>query len=294
MSPDWFVDTPMVRSFLICYHVPMKITIIGGGNMGEAFARGLHEHFDTEFDTEPLELSVCERNVEKHPVFHSLEIVATASHVDAVRGADVVILAVKPADMAQTCRDISGVLTRETLVISIAAGVRLDSLTSWFGEISPRIVRVMPNLLASIGRSVCVWYCDIADTATKKLVQQILQSVGAAHELDTEEDIDKATAISGCGPAYVWYFMRTMMAAGRNIGLSSELSRALTLETFDGASVFAAHRSDFDPEVMGQRVASKGGATEQALEVFDKRGLAEVIIAAVDAAYKRSVELGNR
>lgn len=268
----------------------MKIAIIGGGNMGEAFARGLREHFDTE----QLELSVCERNIEKHLVFHSLEIVATASHLDAVRDADVVILAVKPADMEQSCRDISTILTPQTLVISLAAGVRLDSLTAWLGDgASARIVRVMPNLLASIGRSVCVWYCDIADTATKKLVQQILQSVGTAHELDTEEDIDKATAISGCGPAYVWYFMEKMIAAGEKIGLDSQLAKKLTLETFSGAGLLAVH-GDFDPHAMRLKVASKGGSTERAIAVFDEREIDTTMDDAVKSAYERAKELGEK
>lgn len=264
----------------------MKIAIIGGGNMGEAFARGIHRHFSGG----DFELCVAEKNVEKHLVFHSLEIVTTSHNLEAVDNADAVILAVKPADMEQTCRDISLHLPGKCMVISIAAGVKLDSLKEWLA--CNRVVRVMPNLLASIGKSTTVWYTDVQDEAMKILATKILESIGSAHEVGSENEIDMATAISGCGPAYVWYFMEKMIAAGVAIGLDAQIAKALTLQTFEGASTMALGEG-FDPTAMRLKVASKGGSTEQAIAVFDEKGIEGIIDGAIRAAYKRAEELGK-
>lgn len=273
----------------------MKIAIIGGGNMGGAFARGIKRHF-SEGD---FELIVSEKNVEKHLSFHTLEIVTTTKNIDAVDNADVVILAVKPVDMESTCRDISVHLPAKCVVLSIAAGVRVASLASWLA--CPRVVRVMPNLLADIGKSMTVWFTDMQDETTKKLVGKILGSIGSAHQVASENEIDMATAISGCGPAYVWYFMEKMILAGVNIGLDPAVSKMLTIQTFAGASALAtdvspssaADHGEFDPTAMRLKVASKGGSTERAIAVFDQRNLNAIIDEALLAAYRRAAEQGG-
>lgn len=269
----------------------MKIAIIGGGNMGEAFARGIHRHFSGG----DFELIVSEKNVEKHLAFHSLEIVTTSHNLEAVDNADVVILAVKPADMEQTCRDISIHLPGKCVVISIAAGVKLAALKEWLA--CSNVVRVMPNLLASIGKSTTVWYGEIENQELKILIGKVLESIGSAHEVGSENEIDMATAISGCGPAYVWYFMEKMIAAGVAIGLDAQVARALTLQTFEGASAMAmgaqAGDESFDPTAMRLKVASKGGSTEQAIHVFDEKNVGGIIDEAIRAAYKRAEGLGK-
>lgn len=259
--------------------------------MGEAFARGIHRHF-TGGD---FELVVSEKNVEKHLAFHSLEIVTTSHNLDAVDNADVVILAVKPVDMEQTCRDISIHLPGKCVVISIAAGVKLAALKEWLA--SDRVARTMPNLLASIGKSTTVWYSEIEDKELKILVGKVLESIGSAHEVASENEIDMATAISGCGPAYVWYFMEKMIAAGVAIGLDAQVAKALTLQTFEGASAMAADSlvgvDGFDPTAMRLKVASKGGSTEQAIRVFDEKNVEGVIDEAIRAAYERAAGQGK-
>ncbi len=268
----------------------MKIAIIGGGNMGEAFAKGIHRHFSGG----DFELCVAEKNVEKHLAFHSLEIVTTSRNLDAVDNADVVILAVKPVDMEATCRDISVHLPGKCVVISIAAGVKLAALKEWLA--SDRVARTMPNLLASIGKSTTVLYSEIKDTELRMLVRKILESIGSAHEVASENEIDMATAISGCGPAYVWYFMEKMIAAGVAIGLDAEVAKALTLQTFEGASTYATGTpvgaspggENFDPTSMRLKVASKGGSTEQAIHVFDEKNVEGIIDEAIRAAYARA------
>lgn len=254
--------------------------------MGEAFARGIHRHFSGG----DFELIVSEKNVEKHLAFHSLEIVTTSHNLEAVDNADVVILAVKPADMEQTCRDISIHLPGKCVVISIAAGVKLAALVSWLA--CEQVVRVMPNLLASIGKSTTVWYSEIENQELKILVGKVLESIGSAHEVGSENEIDMATAISGCGPAYVWYFMEKMIAAGVAIGLDAQVARALTLQTFDGASTMAMNEG-FDPTEMRLKVASKGGSTEQAIHVFDEKNVEGIIDEAIRAAYKRAEGQGK-
>ncbi len=264
----------------------MKIAIIGGGNMGEAFARGIHRHFSGG----DFELIVSEKNVEKHLAFHSLEIVTTSHNLEAVDNADVVILAVKPVDMEQTCRDISIHLPGKCVVISIAAGVKLAALKEWLAN--ENVARTMPNLLASIGKSTTVWYSEIEDKELKMLVRKILESIGSAHEVGSENEIDMATAISGCGPAYVWYFMEKMIAAGVAIGLDAQVARALTLQTFEGASTMALSEG-FDPTTMRFKVASKGGSTERAIAVFDEKNVEGIIDEAIRAAYKRAEGQGK-
>lgn len=277
----------------------MKIAIIGGGNMGGAFARGIKRHFSQG----DFELVVSEKNVEKHLSFHTLEIVTTTKNIEAVEGADVVILAVKPVDMEATCREIALRLPARCIVLSIAAGVRVASLTSWLtGQSSgqsvgdsasaPHIVRVMPNLLADIGKSMTVWFTDVKDETVKKLVGKILSSIGNAHRVSSEDEIDMATAISGCGPAYVWYFMEKMILAGVNIGLNPLVSKMLTIQTFAGATSAAEH-DEFDPTTMRLKVASKGGSTERAIAIFDEQHLGATIDEALRAAYQRAAELGG-
>lgn len=263
----------------------MTIAIIGGGNMGEAFARGIHEHFEHG----DFEVIVSEHNTEKHATFHKLEIRATGSNLEAVEGADIVILAVKPKDMEETCRGIASHVSG-AIIISIAAGVSLKSLTDWLG--TSRVVRVMPNLLASIGKCVSVWFGDI-DSESKLLVQKLLESIGTAVEVTSEDAIDQGTAISGCGPAYVWYMMEKMISAGVKIGLPEAVSREITMQTFLGASEMAAIEPNFDPQVMRTKVASKGGTTEQAIRVFDEHDVEGILEEAVMAAYERAKELGK-
>lgn len=278
------------RLTLARYTATMKIAIIGGGNMGEAFARAIKQHFEHG----DFEVMVSEKNVEKHLAFHQLEVLTTSSNLDAADNADIVILAVKPYDIEAVCRELSVKLPGKCVVISIAAGITLASLTEWLA--TDRVARVMPNLLASIGKSMTVWATKLSDDEAKKLVIAILNCVGQAVELDREEDIDLAGAICGCGPAYVWYFMEKIIAAGVTGGLDPAIAKMLTMQTFLGASVMASGEGvagDFNPLEMRMKVATKGGATQQAIDVFDARNVGGILEEAVLAAYKRCVEMGK-
>lgn len=289
----------------------MNIAIIGGGNMGEAFAKGIHEKFlhnerdqfaETSLRTgahDNDKLSICERNLDRHAIFSALKITVSQTHEEIAKNADIIILAVKPNDIQQTCESISQLIKSDALIFSIAAGITIDSLEKWLKgdkNTAPKIVRIMPNLLASIGKSVSVWYAPNLSNTEKELTQAILESLGTAYELASEEVVDQATAISGCGPAYLWYFMDAIVAAGEKIGLPHKLAHDLSAQTILGAAIFAGetHKHDFDPKVMCQKVASKGGSTEKALAVFEERNFKKIIETAVEAAYNRAREMGKR
>lgn len=304
----------------------MKITIIGAGNMGGAFARGLVSNFNRR----ELELILSDHE-DKHAAFKDLEVKMTSDNSSAVASADAVILAVKPFDMEKICHEISpflsikklgrskpaepdfslparslrSQLSPETVIISIAAGVKIGKIAAalensgsasganhaFFHPFS--IVRVMPNLPATIGESMSGWACSPSVSPEQKnTVRKILQSIGAEIEVEREDDIDRVTAMSGSGPAYVWKFMESMISAGVKIGLSHEQSRALTSQTFLGA-VKMADSTPEDVSALRQRVTSKSGTTERALEVFEKNSFDSIMENAVKAAYERAKELGK-
>lgn len=261
----------------------MTIAILGAGNMGTAFAKGLMAHF-RDPDGSALSLILSDRP-ERHEALKGLQVKVTSRNVDAVHSADVVILAVKPTDISQLCQEIAGRLRDHALVISLAAGVRLQTISEALS--SAAVVRVMPNLLAAIGESMSGWYAMPTVTPEqKKIVRVILQAIGRELEVEREELLDHVTAISGSGPAYVWKFMESMIAAGVKIGLSVEQSKTLTSQTFLGAAKMAALATD-EVSALRQRVTSKGGTTEEALRVFEKKGFDSMIEEAVAAAYTR-------
>lgn len=248
----------------------MKIAILGAGNMGTAFAKGL----------------------ESHAKDHELTIVLTnhaSENLSAIQNAEIIILAVKPKDISAVCQQISGHIQPDALVISIAAGVKIEQLTSDLSH--SLIVRVMPNLLATIGESMSGWFAPSLNANQKKLVRLILSAIGKEVEVSSEDEIDKITAMSGSGPAYVWLFMESMIQSGVDLGLSLEQSKALTIQTFLGASKLAALGID-DVSTLRERVTSKGGTTERALAVFEDAHVREIFQKAVQSAYNKAKELG--
>ena len=256
----------------------MKIAIIGGGNMGTAIAKALNEKF---------KVIVSERDPLKHAKFSELEIDVTDSNIRACEDADVVILAVKPQDFADL--DVGGHLKGDAVVVSIMAGVGIEKIREVLGG-HKFIARVMPNLPALISEGISGFYAPDLDPAQKSLVCDILRTFGEEVEVENEDDINKITAISGSGPAYVFYFIKALSDAGVSLGLKPAVAHKLALKTALGASKYAS----FDTlEGLIKRVASKGGTTEKALQVFDNRDLANIVEQAAEAAYKRAKELSN-
>ena len=208
-----------------------------------------------------------------------------------IPNASIILLAVKPQHSNELFESIKEYMDNDHLVISIMAGVKISTIQDSLGI--NKIVRAMPNLPARIRLGMTSFFCsEEINPQERRVVQDILNSTGAAISLDSEDAIDATTAISGSGPAYVFYFMQSMIKAAEKIGFSDEQSRLLVSQTFDGA-VQLFNQSDLSTEEWISRVASKGGTTRAALDSFEKNKVGEKIIEAAIAAYERAVELGR-
>ncbi|MCU0868012.1 MAG: pyrroline-5-carboxylate reductase [Burkholderiales bacterium] len=210
---------------------------------------------------------------------------------DAVRDADVVVLAVKPQVMRVVAQGL-GDAVRDALVVTIAAGIRLADLARWLGG-HARLVRVMPNTPALVQAGISGAYAapDVG-AADRETVDAILGATGPVVWVDAEARIDAVTAVSGSGPAYVFYLLEAMQAAGVAQGLTPDAARCLSIETVRGAARLAAAAEDpFD--VLRARVTSKGGTTEAAIATLDARGVKAALVDAIEAAAARAAELGD-
>ncbi len=211
--------------------------------------------------------------------------------VKAARDGDIVIFAVKPQQMREAAQR-SGLAKDRNLVISIAAGITLTSLSRWLGG-HARLVRAMPNTPALIGEGITGLYAipHMAET-DRKNAESILGAVGATVWISDAEKMDAVTAISGSGPAYVFYFIEALEQAAAELGLSQETARKLALHTFSGAAKLALTSAD-PASVLRERVTSKGGTTEAAFNSMSSDRVKEAIVRAILAANKRSQELGD-
>jgi pyrroline-5-carboxylate reductase len=180
----------------------------------------------------------------------------------------------------------------DQLIISIAAGIRLGDLTRWLGGYS-KLVRVMPNTPALVRAGISgLCAAPSVSDADRAQAGQIMGAVGATLWLETEAQIDAVTAISGSGPAYVFYFIEALQQAALELGFDPEAARRLALQTFAG-SVQLATQSEEAPAVLRARVTSKGGTTERAIAVMDAESLRAIVARATRAAAERSRELGD-
>ncbi|MCP5266154.1 MAG: pyrroline-5-carboxylate reductase [Burkholderiaceae bacterium] len=263
------------------------ITFIGAGNMSSALIGGLVKN---GVDPKTL-LAVDPSKIQRDAVAGQHGIATAETADDAALAADAVVLAVKPQVMAEVARGLEDRVDG-TLVVSVAAGIRAKDLSRWLGG-HRRIVRCMPNTPALIGRGVTAMaaFPGLGDT-DRQLAQRILDAVGETVWVDDEASLDAVTALSGSGPAYVFYFMEAMQRAGESLGLSEAQARALTIATFRGAAELAA-RSDEAPGVLRERVTSKGGTTAAALASLQASAVDDAIGRALAAACRRSEEMGQ-
>lgn len=264
-----------------------RITFIGCGNMGRALIGGL---IANGHSTDRLCGSDIDAN--QRQLVNDLYGVETLDdNLQAVRDADVVVLAVKPQAIKQTLAPLRPVLAHSTpLLISIAAGIRLQHLAHWTDK-QLAIIRVMPNTPALI-RAGAAALCANAqvNAAQRDLAETIMRSVGIITWVQDERLIDAVTALSGSGPAYFFYMMEVMEQAGARLGLTPEQARLLTLQTALGAAKMALESSN-DPATLRRQVTSPGGTTEQALRVLREGGFEELLAGAIKAAYERANEL---
>lgn len=265
----------------------MRITFIGGGNMAIALIGGLKKQGFSAAGIQVVEPSEAARQ----RLTDAFGVRCAAAVDAAALACDALVLAVKPQQMKEAVAVFAGALTNQ-LVVSIAAGLRLADIARWLGGYS-RLVRTMPNTPALIGAGVTGLYADPGvDREGRAQAEKILGAVGATLWLDDEEKMDAVTAVSGSGPAYVFYFIEAVEAAARNLGLDVATARALTVETFLGAARLAAQSSE-PVTALRERVTSKGGTTEAALLAFGASGVAAAIEQGVRAAHRRGQELGK-
>ena len=297
-----------------------RICFIGGGNMTQAIIGGLlAQHGDDQalVNAQAQALTVIEPNAESRAIIAARGVLALPHWATPSSAYDVILLAVKPQVMQEALaplaafaplaplRSLPSHLSPEplaglhghdvlggALVVSIAAGVRTTSISRWLGGYR-RIVRAMPNTPALIGAGITALFATPAVTADDRArAAQLLDAVGATIWLDAEAELDAVTAVSGSGPAYVFYFIEALEAAAIELGLSPSIARKLALETFRGSALLAAS-STHAPATLRANVTSKRGTTERALMQFATDEVAARVIAGVKAAASRATELGD-
>ena len=265
----------------------MKITFLGGGNMARALLGGLRAQGASAAAIQVIDPQAAQRE----RLSDEFGVRCIAQCDAAALDCDVLLLAVKPQQMKLALEPFAGQLKNQ-LVISIAAGLPLAALSRWLGGY-PRLVRVMPNTPALIGAGISGLFAEQNVTPEeRRLAEKILAAVGQTLWLTSEAQLDAVTAISGSGPAYVFYFIEALQQAGKELGLDMNTARQLALATFTGAAQLAAQSTESVGRLREQ-VTSKGGTTAAALAVLEQHAVASHIRQAAQAAAHRSVELAR-
>jgi pyrroline-5-carboxylate reductase len=260
------------------------IAFIGGGNMASAIIGGL-----LAAGTAAPRIRVAVRTPE------SAARLATGFGIDAgcdiastIAGAGVVVLAAKPQQLGDILRGVQ--LPTGATAVSVAAGIRIASLQRWLGS-SVEVVRTMPNTPAMVRRGVTGLYAPAGTSALALArAEGVMRAVGSVCRVDSEDAFDALASISGCGPAYFFYFVEALRDAGTALGLPAEVAASLAMETFTGSAALATAR-DEDVAVLRSQVVSKGGMTAAALARFDNENLRGIVNHALEAAIGRAREL---
>ena len=265
----------------------MKITFIGGGNMAVALIGGLKKQGFSAAGIQVVEPNEASRE----RLTAAFGVRCTPAVDAAALACEAIVLAVKPQVMREAVALLAGKLQAQT-VVSIAAGVRAIDLSRWLGDYR-RIVRAMPNTPALIGAGITGLCADAGvEIEARDKAERILKAVGNVVWIADEAQMDAVTAVSGSGPAYVFYFIEAVEAAALNLGFDAAAARQLTIETFLGAARLA-EQSHETITTLRERVTSKGGTTEAALMVFGENSVAAGIERGVMAAATRGRELGD-
>lgn len=258
--------------------------IIGCGNMGRAIAKGIITNNILNGDS----VYLFDKDASKAEGLSEETGCAQVDLSQMVRGSDILLIAVKPQDFGALAGEISEDITEQTIV-SVMAGLKIDTITKKIGKEIP-VVRVMPNMGAFIGESVsCISFNDKVILVQE--VKDIFFGVGKVIEVE-EKLMDAVTALSGSGPAYLFYLASCMINVGKNMGLSEGQAKDLVSQTLFGAALLLKDSGDSAEELVA-KVASKGGTTEAALKVFDEQGVRDIVKDAINRARERSEELSE-
>jgi pyrroline-5-carboxylate reductase len=267
----------------------LTISFIGGGNMASALAAGLIGKRCSAHD-----VHVIDHNSTALNRWQELGTTVAMAPDAVLSSRRVWIFAVKPQVMKEVVALCRPYLQPDTLVISIAAGIESASIAQWLGSADQpwtRLIRCMPNTPALIGAGVTgLMALQGVSQDDNAVAQQLMRTVGEVVWVDSDQEIDAVTALSGSGPAYVFLFIEALIEGGKKLGLTGEQARTLALATLNGATQLAA-LSHETPAVLRERVTSKGGTTAAALAVFEQAGFSDVVLQAMQAANNRAAEL---
>ncbi|WNM20176.1 pyrroline-5-carboxylate reductase [Flavobacterium capsici] len=266
----------------------MKVAIIGFGNMGKTYANSF---ISSRF----IKTSDIYAFVKENNEVSNLGLIPVENYISSASAIlhdfDIVILSVKPQDFSTVAKQIKPFLKESQLILSVMAGVTIDTISNELN--CSKIVRSMPNIPTQIGQGMTVF--TASSTVDRKelfIIQNLINTTGKSVYVEDESLINAATAISGSGPAYVFYFMQSMINAAVELGFNESEAELLVNQTFRG-SVSIQNSANLSNNDWIKKVTSKGGTTESALSVFEKNNLEKTIIEGILAANKRAIELGS-
>jgi pyrroline-5-carboxylate reductase len=269
-------------------HSPVEIAFVGGGVMAEAFVRGMLKREIAK----PQEIIVSDPVAERRAhLSEKLGIRVCASNREAVTGAGVVILAVKPQVLVTVLAELAGAVDPGALLLTFVAGARIAAIRQALG--TRAIVRIMPNTPCQIGEGASVWTATAESSEEQRArARQIVAALGEEVYVEHEDHLDMATALSGSGPAYVFLFIEALIDAGVHMGFSRAVAEKLVLQTVRGSALFA-QSTGLHPAVLRNMVTSPGGTTAEALYQLEKGGFRAILSRAVGAAYEKAKRLGE-
>ncbi|WP_433946489.1 pyrroline-5-carboxylate reductase [Paenibacillus sp. SN-8-1] len=269
----------------------IDICFYGAGSMAEAIVRGLIN----KAVAKPEQISMLNRSSQERIEFlHSTYGVRIASDAkekeELLQGASILVLAMKPKDAGEALKALGPLLREDQLIISVIAGLSINTIHALLGRKQP-VARTMPNTSSSIGLGATgIAFSSEVSEERREQVLSIFEAVGLVSVIP-EEQMDILTGISGSGPAYIYYMMESMIAAGIEGGLSAEQARDLTVQTVLGAANMMLQTGE-DPALLRKAITSPNGSTQAALEVFEGAGFSETVRAAVRRCAERSREMG--
>jgi pyrroline-5-carboxylate reductase len=266
----------------------MNIGFIGGGTMAEAILGGVLDAGITEPESVTIGEPVASR---REYLADRYGVSVSGKNGSVIDCSEIVVLAVKPQDLSKVFADVRGAFSQSQSLLSIVAGARIDSLSS--GAQHPGIIRVMPNTPAQIGAGMTMWTCaDAVNEEHRDFTKSILSTVGDEIYVDDEKYLDMATALSASGPAYVFLILEALIDAGVYVGLPRDIARRLALQTVKG-SVELVVKSGSHPSELKDMVTSPGGTTAEGLQTLERAGVPAALVDAVNAAYLKSIRLGQ-
>ncbi|WP_179343815.1 pyrroline-5-carboxylate reductase [Winogradskyella ursingii] len=266
----------------------MKVLVIGAGNMGLTYSEGmaesslLNKHKLRIYDTDPKKIETLRKD-SRFNVFDSLE--------DCLPKADIIFIAVKPYHSESLFEEMKPMLNDGQIFVSLMAGVTIETIQQKLN--AKKVIRTMPNLPAQVGKGVTSYTESSAVSRVELImVRNLLDTTGTSIHVNTEKFIDASTGISGSGPAYVFYFMQSMLEAALKMGFSDYDSKVLVSSTFEGA-IELFNQNNISPKSWIDKVASKGGTTQAAIDSMEDNNVKQLIQDAAYAAFDRAVELGK-